>query len=74
MREQALFALNILIIHLLGDVLSPVAIGAITDAAGNNMTLAFLVVSVLVLFGGLVWLFGAKHLDGDTARISEEHD
>jgi MFS family permease len=68
------FALNILIIHLLGDVLSPVAIGAITDAAGNNMTLAFLVVSVLVLFGGLVWLFGAKHLDDDTRVISEEHN
>jgi MFS family permease len=68
------FALNILVIHILGDVLSPVAIGAITDAAGNNMTLAFLVVSVLVLFGGLVWLFAAKHLDEDTQRISEEHD
>ncbi len=68
------FALNILIIHLFGDVLSPVAIGAITDGAGNNMTLAFQVVSLLVLFGGLVWLFAAKHLDGDTKLIGDAHD
>jgi MFS family permease len=67
------FALNILVIHLLGDVLSPVAIGAVTDAAGNNMTFAFLIVSVLVLVGGLIWLAGAKHLDEDTRVVSEKH-
>jgi len=68
------FALNILVIHLLGDVLSPVAIGAVTDALGNNMTLAFLVVSVLVLAGGLVWLFASRHLDEDTRAISDAHN
>ncbi|MBS1999771.1 MAG: MFS transporter [Cyanobacteria bacterium SZAS LIN-2] len=73
-HRASAFALNILVIHLLGDVLSPLAIGAITDAAGNNMTIAFLVVSLLVLVGGIVWLAGAKHLDEDTRRISEEHD
>lgn len=67
------FALNILIIHLFGDVMSPLAIGAITDATGNNMTAAFLVVSFMVLVGGIAWLFGARHLDADTARISEQH-
>jgi len=68
------FAFNILVIHLLGDVLSPFAIGAITDATGNNMTFAFLVVSLLVLVGGIAWLRGSKHLDEDTRRVSEEHD
>ncbi len=66
--------MNILIIHLLGDVLSPVAIGAITDASGNNMTFAFLTVSVLVLIGGLVWLSGSKHLDEDTRVVAEKHN
>ena len=72
--RSSAFALNILIIHLFGDVVSPLIIGVITDATGKNMTLAFLVVSVLVLAGGIVWLFGAKHLDEDTRAVSEHHD
>lgn len=72
--RSSAFALNILIIHLFGDVISPLIIGVITDATGKNMTLAFLVVSMLVLAGGIVWLFGAKHLDEDTRAVSEHHD
>lgn len=72
--RSSAFALNILIIHLFGDVMSPLIIGVITDATGKNMTLAFLVVSVLVLAGGIVWLLGAKHLDEDTRAVSEHHD
>ncbi len=67
--RSSAFALNILIIHLFGDVFSPLAIGAITDAAGKNMTVAFLVVSVMVLLGGLLWIFGSRYLDEDTARV-----
>jgi hypothetical protein len=60
------FALNILVIHALGDVISPLVIGAITDASGQNMNLAFLLVSGLILVGGLLWLWGARFLETDT--------
>jgi len=63
------YAVNILVIHLLGDVISPPIIGKIRDA--TNMSVAFVVVGVMVLVGGVIWLFGAKHLDEDTRRASE---
>jgi MFS family permease len=75
-HRPAAFALNILFIHLFGDVLSPLVIGAVTDAAGNNMTVAFLVVSVTVLVGGLFWMNGARFLDADTkaAALAAKND
>jgi MFS transporter, Spinster family, sphingosine-1-phosphate transporter len=73
-QRASAFALNLLIIHAFGDVLSPLAIGAMTDAAGNNMNAAFLAVSGLVLVGGIVWIFGAKHLDEDTRRVAAVHE
>jgi MFS family permease len=60
------FALNILVIHALGDVVSPLIIGAITDASGQDMNLAFLLVSALILVGGVLWLWGARFLERDT--------
>lgn len=69
--RPAAFALNILVIHLFGDVLSPLVIGAITDATGS-MNKAFVVVSLLVLVGGVTWLFAARNLDADTAKIGQE--
>ncbi len=65
------FALNILVIHLFGDVLSPLVIGAITDASGS-MSTAFLVVSVLVLVGGVVWLWASRYLDKDTSLVASQ--
>jgi MFS family permease len=59
------FALNILVIHALGDVISPLVIGMIADASGMNI--AFLVVSAMVLIGGILWLWGARYLERDTA-------
>jgi MFS family permease len=59
------FAVNILVIHALGDVLSPPVIGAI--AASSNLDVGFQVVSVLVLVGGVLWLWGARYLERDTA-------
>ncbi|MBU6452444.1 MAG: MFS transporter [Cyanobacteria bacterium REEB67] len=73
-QRASAFALNLLIIHAFGDVLSPLAIGAMADAAGNNMNAAFLAVSGLVLVGGFVWIFGAKHLDEDTRRVATAHE
>jgi len=55
-------------------VISPLIIGAITDASGQNMNLAFLLVSALILVGGVLWLWGARYLERDTkmapARLS----
>src|SRR5258708_32577446 len=73
MRASA-FALNILIIHALGDVISPLVIGAITDATGKNMNIAFLCVSAMIFVGGLIWLWGARYLQRDTALATKRLD
>ena len=61
------FALNILIIHLLGDALSPPLLGAV--AGHYDMTMAFLVVSAAMLISGVIWLLGMKYIAADTAAI-----
>jgi MFS family permease len=60
------FALNILIIHALGDAISPTIIGWINGFAGS-MNAGFLTVSIFCLVGAILWFFGAAHLDRDTA-------
>jgi predicted MFS family arabinose efflux permease len=67
MRAQA-FALNILIIHALGDVISPVIIGIVSDRW--NMNVAFLLVGVAFLLSGALWALGARHLARDMERAS----
>jgi predicted MFS family arabinose efflux permease len=62
------FAVNIFIIHILGDVPSPPLMGWIADHYNQNVS--FLLVSLLVLVGGMCWLCGAKHLERDTIRAS----
>jgi MFS family permease len=59
------FALNILIIHLFGDVISPPVIGWITSVW--SLDDGFMVVSAMMLVGGLLWLWGARYLERDTA-------
>jgi MFS family permease len=66
LRARA-FALNILIIHLFGDAISPFVMGWIIGKE-NRYVLAFQVVSVMVLVGGLLWLWGARFLQRDTER------
>jgi hypothetical protein len=61
------FALNILIIHLLGDASSPYVMGKIIGSK-NRYDLAFQFVSVTVLIGGLLWLWGARFLQRDTEQ------
>ena len=58
------FALNIFIIHALGDVVSPVIIGILSDR--YSMNVAFLSVGLMILVSGVLWLFGARHLERDT--------
>jgi MFS transporter, Spinster family, sphingosine-1-phosphate transporter len=64
MRATA-FALNILVIHALGDVISPLIIGIISDR--YNMNLAFQVVGFTFALAGVLWLIGARYLAQDTA-------
>jgi MFS transporter, Spinster family, sphingosine-1-phosphate transporter len=59
------FALNIFVIHALGDAISPTVMGLI--AGLSNMDTAFIFVSVMVLLGGLLWLWGTRYLGRDTA-------
>jgi MFS family permease len=63
------FAVNILIIHLLGDAISPPVMGWLADK--YNMNVSFTFVSLTFLIGGLLWLWGARYLDRDTRRAAE---
>jgi MFS transporter, Spinster family, sphingosine-1-phosphate transporter len=59
------FAFNILVIHALGDVISPVIIGLLTDRF-HDMNAAFIVVAAMFPIAGCLWLFGARYLQRDT--------
>jgi MFS family permease len=66
------FAVNILVIHLLGDVTSPALIGWIKDHGSWN--LSFLTVSAVMLVAGVVWLLSMPALARDTARESAREE
>ena len=59
------FAINILVIHALGDAISPLIIGFVSDL--SSLHTAFVGVSLLIPVSGVLWLLGAKSLDADTA-------
>ena len=61
------FALNILIIHLFGDVISPPIIGYIRDKT-DNLRGGFILVSVMMVIGAILWLSGTRYLARDTQR------
>jgi MFS family permease len=64
------FALNILVIHALGDAISPPLLGLV--AGHYDMTVAFLVISGAMLISGVVWLLGMKYLAADTAAVENQ--
>ena len=61
------FAVNILVIHALGDVQAFWLLGYI--GGHTNMHVAFLFVSGIIFLSGLVWLVGVKYLPADTAAV-----
>jgi predicted MFS family arabinose efflux permease len=63
------FALNIFVIHALGDAISPPIIGKISAKWGMNW--GFAVVSIMMFIGGLIWLWGARYLERDTERVNQ---
>jgi MFS family permease len=65
--RAAAFALNILVIHLLGDAPSPMLMGLIRDHSPlKTLDYAFDIVSVTALIGGALWIWGARFLERDT--------
>jgi MFS family permease len=63
------FAVNIFVIHLLGDVQAFWMLGYI--AGHTSMHVAFLFVSAIIFASGLAWLAGVKYLAADTAAVEE---
>jgi hypothetical protein len=63
------FAINILVIHALGDVISPPLIGLV--ASRSSLHTAFLLTGGMVVLGGVLWLAGVPFLDADTRRATE---
>ncbi|MDQ6625706.1 MAG: MFS transporter [Verrucomicrobiota bacterium] len=61
------FAFNILVIHLFGDAAAFPTIGYI--GGHTTMTIAFLVVSGMMLLSGVFWIVGTRYLDADTAAV-----
>lgn len=61
------FALNILIIHALGDAISPPLLGFV--AGRSSLNVSFFIVSIATLISGVIWLMGMKYLARDTAAI-----
>lgn len=63
------FAVNIFIIHALGDAISPSIIGGICDKTNWNTALLF--VSGVTLVAGVLWLMSMKALVTDTQKVQE---
>jgi MFS transporter, Spinster family, sphingosine-1-phosphate transporter len=61
------FALNIFVIHVLGDLLAFPSIGFI--GGHSNIRVAFLFLTGVMLVSGLIWLAGMKFLAHDTALV-----
>lgn len=70
------FAVNIFIIHALGDAFSPRILEAIARRTGtdghNNWNAAFQFVSAVILLGAALWLWGARYLKRDTERAATQ--
>lgn len=62
------YALNIFIIHALGDAISPPLMGWI--AGQWDMNKAFLLVSAMMVVAGVCWLVGTRYLERDTDAVT----
>jgi MFS transporter, Spinster family, sphingosine-1-phosphate transporter len=68
--RSSAFAINIFLIHLLGDAISPKLVGEITDRSQGNMNVGFAAVSAAIGLSGLFWIAGAQFLKRDTDAAS----
>jgi MFS family permease len=70
--RSSAYAINIFVIHALGDAISPALIGYIADL--SSMDVGFGVVSLMFLVSGVLWLTGVRFLERDTARAPRSLD
>jgi predicted MFS family arabinose efflux permease len=63
------FALNIFVIHVLGDLLAFPSIGFV--GGHSNIRIAFLFVTGVMLLSGLIWLAGMRYLPRDAAAVEQ---
>lgn len=81
------FALNIFLIHALGDAISPILIGKAGDLLGKssvdsngnpifikNLDAGFVVVALILLLGSILWLIGTRYLAHDTENAMNQLD
>ncbi len=68
-QRATAFALNIFIIHALGDALSPPLLGLLADWWNWNVALTF--VASMMLVASFFWLLAMKHLARDTAAAAD---
>src|SRR5262249_36564486 len=72
------FAVNIFLIHVLGDAISPPIIGAIADFfrvdGKADLKAGFMAVSVTILLAGILWGIGSFFLEPDTAQAPRRLD
>jgi len=59
------YAWNILVMHLLGDALSPPLVGALADHCHGSLLPGFVAAAAFLLLGSLFWLWGALYLHRD---------
>ena len=76
--RSSAFALNIFVIHALGDAISPVLIGAISDwrvslgeSPARGLQWGFALVALALLLAGVFWIIGARTLDKDTQAAAD---
>ena len=63
------FAMNIFVIHALGDATAPPILGAVAGTFGWNA--AFGVVMLSMAVAGVIWLFATPFLANDTAAVEQ---
>ena len=69
MRSTA-FALNIFIIHALGDAISPPLVGWVTEK--TTWDTAFMLVSLMMVLASVLWLIGSRYLAHDEDAVAEK--
>ena len=69
--RAAAIAVNLLGIHLLGDIPSPVIIGYISDVSGSLLLGLVITIPALAL-SGVFFCLGASHLEADQEAMLRE--
>lgn len=69
-RRASAVAMNILIIHILGDALSPPLIGELSDKFG--LLVASQVIATATIVAGVILVFGSRFVERDEAAVAAQ--